>query len=73
MYIFIKFSRPKENTMEWNKQANEKALPVCPYVSIVFVCSLFNDAVSNSYYTASNSRMKVNNELERMWKETAVP
>jgi hypothetical protein len=38
----------------------------------LFICSLFNDAFSISDYTASNERMIVNNELERMWKEAVV-
>jgi hypothetical protein len=38
----------------------------------LFTYSLFNDAVSISDYIASNERMIVNNELERMWKETVV-
>jgi hypothetical protein len=38
----------------------------------LFIYSLFNDAFSISDYIASNKRMIVNNELERMWKETVV-
>jgi hypothetical protein len=36
------------------------------------VCSLYNDIISNSAYTAPNGYMTVNNELERMWEEPAV-
>jgi hypothetical protein len=35
---------------------------------VVFICSLFNDAVSGSDYIASNN----DNELETIWKEAAV-
>jgi hypothetical protein len=38
----------------------------------LFIYSLFNDAFSVSDYIASNERMLVNNELERMWKEADV-
>jgi hypothetical protein len=33
---------------------------------------LFNDAVSNSDYIASNEWVVVNNGFERMWKEAAA-
>jgi hypothetical protein len=33
---------------------------------------LCNDVFSSSDYIASNERMLVNNELERMWKEAVV-
>jgi hypothetical protein len=33
---------------------------------------LFNDAFSSSEYIASDERMIVNNELERMWKEAVM-
>jgi hypothetical protein len=36
------------------------------------VCSLFNDVFSISDCIASNERMMVNNELERMRKEAVV-
>jgi hypothetical protein len=36
------------------------------YTYIYFIYSLFNDAFSISNYIASNERMIVNNELERM-------
>jgi hypothetical protein len=39
---------------------------------IYFICSLLNDAVRNSELITSNERMRVNNELGRMRKETAV-
>jgi hypothetical protein len=38
----------------------------------VKVCGLFNDAVNRSDYIASNDRMVLFNELERMWKEVVV-
>jgi hypothetical protein len=31
-----------------------------------------NDDLSNPHYTASSDWLKVNNELERMWKEAAT-
>jgi hypothetical protein len=37
----------------------------------IYLC-LFNDAVSNPDYVASNELMIVNTELERMWKETVM-
>jgi hypothetical protein len=33
---------------------------------------LFNSAISNSDYAASNDFIMVNNELERTWKKTVV-
>jgi hypothetical protein len=40
----------------------------------LLVQGLFNDAVSILYYTASNNRQVVKKkELERVWKESAVP
>jgi hypothetical protein len=36
----------------------------------LFISSLFNDTVSSLDYIASNARMI--NELERIWKKTAV-
>jgi hypothetical protein len=39
---------------------------------ILFIYSLFNEAFSISDYIASNERMIVNNELERMRKEAVV-
>jgi hypothetical protein len=38
----------------------------------IFICSLFNKSVSNSYYIASNDWMIVNNKLEGTWKEAIV-
>jgi hypothetical protein len=40
----------------------------------LFICSSFNDTVSNSDYRriASDSRTAMNKELERMCKESAV-
>jgi hypothetical protein len=38
----------------------------------LFICGLFNDAASNSNCMASNDRIIVNNELERIWKEAVV-
>jgi hypothetical protein len=38
----------------------------------LFIYSLFNDNFSISDYIASNEKMIVNNELERMWKEAVV-
>jgi hypothetical protein len=37
-----------------------------------WVFCLFNDAVSNSGYIASNDWMVVNNELKSVWKEMVV-
>jgi hypothetical protein len=37
----------------------------------LFICSLFNGALSNSGYMASRDKI-VNNELGRTWKEVAV-
>jgi hypothetical protein len=37
----------------------------------LFMCSLFNDAVSNSGYTASIF-WTIRDELERLWKESAL-
>jgi hypothetical protein len=39
---------------------------------ILFLCGLFYDAVSTSDYIQSNNQV-VNNELERRWKEAAMP
>jgi hypothetical protein len=38
----------------------------------VLIYGLFNDALSNSDYMASDHGMLVNNELEMTWKETIV-
>jgi hypothetical protein len=38
----------------------------------LFICGLFNNAVSVLEDIASIGRMIVNNELERMWKETIM-
>jgi hypothetical protein len=40
------------------------------YTEGLFIHGLFNDSVSTSGYTASNERM--NNELERIWKEAVI-
>jgi hypothetical protein len=37
-----------------------------------FTCSLINNAVSNSDYTASNNWMIVNNDVERTAKEAVM-
>jgi hypothetical protein len=42
------------------------------YIHTYTVFSLFNDALSISYYIASNDRMTVNNEVERMGQEAVV-
>jgi hypothetical protein len=39
---------------------------------IYFIYNLFNGTVSISDKKASDERMIVNNELERMWKEAVV-
>jgi hypothetical protein len=39
----------------------------------LFVQGLFNDAVSILYYTASNNRQVGKKELEKAWKESALP
>jgi hypothetical protein len=36
----------------------------------LFICSLFNDAISSSDYIASDDRMK--HELQRIWNEAVV-
>jgi hypothetical protein len=41
-------------------------------ILFILIYNLFNDAFSISDYIASNERMIVNNELERMWKEAVV-
>jgi hypothetical protein len=38
---------------------------------VLFICTLFNDAVSKSYCIALNVRMIVNNEFGIMRKETS--
>jgi hypothetical protein len=38
----------------------------------VFICGLFNDALSNSDYMASDDGVLVNIELEMTWKEPVV-
>jgi hypothetical protein len=40
------------------------------YKIYLFVCGLFNNAVSSSDYIASNNMMV--NELERIWKEAVM-
>jgi hypothetical protein len=44
-------------------------LLICGLYIILYVC-LFNDAFNSSAHTASDDKM--NNELERIWKETVV-
>jgi hypothetical protein len=39
-------------------------------IVIVFLCALFNDALSSSDYTMSNGRMT--NELDVLWKEAVM-
>jgi hypothetical protein len=39
---------------------------------ILVAFSSFNDTVNNSGYKASSDGVKVNYELDRMWKETPV-
>jgi hypothetical protein len=53
------------------KVNSDFAIPTCV---ILFICtpSLLKDAVSNTNYVASADWMTVNNEFERMWKETLV-
>jgi hypothetical protein len=38
----------------------------------LFICSLFNDTVSNSDYIAMNDWIVANNELKMMYKETVM-
>jgi hypothetical protein len=47
---------------------------VCCVTRAVFIyfCSLFNDAVSNLDYVASNYLKVLDNKFEGMWKEAAV-
>jgi hypothetical protein len=40
--------------------------------STIIFYGLFKGGVSNSDCIASNGRMAVSNELERMWKEVAI-
>jgi hypothetical protein len=42
------------------------------YYHCLFIYTLFNDPFNDSDYTASNVRMTVNNELERVWKEVVI-
>jgi hypothetical protein len=42
-------------------------------ILIVFICSLFNDANSNSDYVASNNLMAVNNESEMTRLASSIP
>jgi hypothetical protein len=39
---------------------------------ILFIYNLFKDAVKNSDYAVSNSKMIVNIEFERLWLEAPV-
>lgn len=39
----------------------------------VYVCSLFNDAVTQTINILSNLKMKLNNQLQRMWKKVVMP
>jgi hypothetical protein len=39
---------------------------------MLHICSLFNNAISNSDYTVLNGQTLVNNEMEVMWKEVVM-
>jgi hypothetical protein len=41
-------------------------------VIIFFICSLFNDGISNFDFAALSGWMMVNIELGRMWKEAVM-
>jgi hypothetical protein len=45
---------------------------LCNDLFIYFICTLFNNAVSNSGCIVLSDCVMVNNELERMWKKTFV-
>jgi hypothetical protein len=67
---------------EWEEAGCGMVLIVCLEVCFIYydaeaqhflcACDLFNDAVDNSYYIASNNWMIVNYEPERMQKEAVV-
>jgi len=40
--------------------------------TILFICSLFNDAVSKSGHTISKNQMAANKEMEGRWKQAIV-
>jgi Mor family transcriptional regulator len=40
--------------------------------TILFICSLFNDAVSKSGHTISKDQMAAIKEMERSWKQAIV-
>jgi len=40
--------------------------------TILFICSLFNDAVSKFRHTVSKDQMAANKEMERRWKQVVV-
>ena len=40
--------------------------------TILFICSLFNDAVSKPGHTVSKDQMVANKEMERRWKQEVV-
>jgi hypothetical protein len=48
---------------------NSFAISVDDDALCLFICSLFNDALSD---TVSSERMSVNDKFERMWKEAVV-
>jgi hypothetical protein len=50
----------------------DDVVTICRLTFNFFVYSLFNNAFSISDYTASNERIIVINELERMWKEAVM-
>jgi len=39
---------------------------------MLHICSLFNNAISNSDYTVWNGQTLANNEMEVMWKEVVM-
>jgi hypothetical protein len=39
---------------------------------LLHICSLFNNVVSHSNYTAWNNQTLVNNDLDGMWKEVVM-
>jgi hypothetical protein len=42
------------------------------YTFLIFICGLFNDAVSISNYMTSNDRIIMINEFEKIWREAVV-
>jgi hypothetical protein len=61
----------KVSTHMWLSLANMVVCCILRVIYFFFFC-LFNDAFSSSDYIASNERMIVHNELEKMWKEEVV-